>query len=134
MTPRNKSNKKTGRITPNGVSLEKHEYNTVIFFTEQGFDIELIRPSNTPRNQNADFVMKGVVWEMKCPTGKGKNNISNIFKKAILQSENIIFDLRQNKVSENVAIKELEKLFKQTRRCRKLIVITKDGKMLDFKK
>ncbi len=37
---------KKGKITPNGVSLEKHEYDTVLFFTELGCDVELLPRSN----------------------------------------------------------------------------------------
>lgn len=36
---------KQGRIIPNGVSLERHENDTIVFFTNLGYTIELI-PSN----------------------------------------------------------------------------------------
>lgn len=32
---------KIGKIIPNGVSLEKHENDTVVYFTDLGYDIEL---------------------------------------------------------------------------------------------
>ena len=50
---------KIGKIIPNGVSLEKHENDTVIFFTNLGFNIELIPPSNTPKAKTPDFIMDG---------------------------------------------------------------------------
>ena len=36
---------KKGKIIPNGVILEKHEYKTVLMFTEMGIDVELISKS-----------------------------------------------------------------------------------------
>ena len=48
---------KIGKITPNGVSLEKHENDTVVFFTNLGYNIELIPPSNTPKAKTPDFMM-----------------------------------------------------------------------------
>ena len=33
---------KKGKIIPNGVILEKHEYKTILLFTEMGSDVELI--------------------------------------------------------------------------------------------
>jgi hypothetical protein len=36
---------KKGKIIPNGVSLERHESETVVFFTELGYEVELIPPA-----------------------------------------------------------------------------------------
>lgn len=47
-----------GRIIPNGVVLEVHEYRTVLFFTELGYDVELIPKSNKPGEHSADIMMK----------------------------------------------------------------------------
>ena len=56
--------RKFGKIIPNGVSLEKHENNTVVFFTNLGHNVELIPPSNTPKAKTPDFMMDGQAWEM----------------------------------------------------------------------
>ena len=123
-----------GKITPNGVSLEKHENETVVFFTELGYDIELIPPSNSPKSKTPDFIMSGVAWEMKAPQGKSKTSLEHIFKKATKQSENIIIDLSHSSMKEEIAIKEIEKRFNQTSSCRKLKIITKSHKLLEYKK
>ena len=125
---------KTGKITPNGVSLEKHENNTVIFFTELGYDIELIPPSNNPKTKTPDFFMNGIAWETKSPQGKSKSSLEHILKRALKQSENIIIDLARLKIDEQTAIKEIIKRFKQSKSSKRLKIITKNRKLLEFKK
>ena len=125
---------KKGKIIPNGVSLEKHENETIVFFTELGYDIELIPPSNSPKSKTPDFLMNGVAWEMKSPHGKTKTSLEHAMKKASKQSANIIIDLSHSKIEENIAIKEIEKRFEQTNSCRKLKIITKSHVLLEYKK
>lgn len=36
---------KVGKIIPHGVRLQQHEYDTVLYFTELGKEVELIKPS-----------------------------------------------------------------------------------------
>ena len=125
---------KRGKIIPNGVALEVHEFSTILYFTELGKTIELIPASHTPGAKTPDFKMNGVLWEMKCPQGKSKTTLEHAFKKAITQSDSVIFDLRHIKFAEDLAINTLTQLFKQTRRCKRLIIITKSQNHLDFKK
>ena len=132
-SPSMKKNDK-GKIIPNGVSLEKHENETVVFFTNLGYDIELIPPSNSPKTRTPDFLMDGVAWEMKCPQGRSKTSLENIIKKASRQSENIIIDLSHSKMEEKAALKEIERRFTQISACRKLKIITKKHELLEFKK
>ena len=127
-------NEEKGKIIPNGVSLEKHENEIVVFFTELGYDVELIPPSNSPKAKTPDFLMNGVAWEMKSPQGKSKTSLEHIIKKATKQSENIIIDLSHSKLQENDALKEIKKRFLQINSCRRLKIITKNRKLLEFKK
>ncbi len=46
---------KIGSVIPHGVKPAPHEWETILFFTELGKDVELIMPSNTPYNKNADY-------------------------------------------------------------------------------
>lgn len=126
---------KTGKIMPNGARLEAHEYATVLFFTELGKDVELIPPSNTPNTRNADFFMDGVVWESKCPTGNStRMTIDRILHKAARQSENIVIDLRRTRLSDGESVACIEKRFRLSRRIRRILVITKQGRIVDFRK
>lgn len=125
---------KKGRIIPNGVSLEKHENETVVYFTNLGHDVELIPPSNTPKAKTPDSMMGGKAWEIKSPQGKSRVTVEHAFKRAAKQSENIIIDLRRTKISTKESIVSVERLFKVSRRVRSLKVITRENKLLDFKK
>ncbi len=64
--------KKKGKIIPNGVSLERHEYETILVFTELGYDVSLIPKSNIKGVHAADIIINGEQWEMKCPKGNGR--------------------------------------------------------------
>lgn len=53
---------KAGKIIPNGMVLSKHEYATLTVLTDDGQDIELLKPSLTKYVKTGDFVMLGLVW------------------------------------------------------------------------
>ena len=125
---------KKGKLILNGVVLEKHEMKTVAFFTSSGFDIELIPPSNNPRTKSADFIMVGIEWEMKGTQGGSRHTLERRFKKAKQQSRNIVVDLLYSKMDEDIAIRLLERYFRQSRSCRKMIILTKSRKRLDYDK
>ncbi len=117
---------KSGKITPNGVILEEHEYATVLFLTEQGYDVELIKPSPIEGTKSPDIKMDGVVWEMKSPIGKGKWVIKNIMQKASHQSENVIIDLRRSRqYPQEKYINEAKQRFESITRLKRLKIIGK---------
>ena len=91
--------------------LEKHEYKTVLLFTEMGVDIELIPKSEKRGVRAPDIVMNGLRWEMKSPKGEGKYLMQNTIQKAVKQSRNVIVDLRRAKRSQERCLQELEKEF-----------------------
>ncbi len=123
---------KSGKIIPNGVSPEKHELDMVLVFTQLGYDVEFIPASSTPHSKTPDVIISGKEWEMKSPVGHSKSTLEHSFKKAAKQSENIIIDLRRTKVEEAIAISQLEGLFRKSKRVKRLKMISKKGKILDF--
>lgn len=126
--------KKKGKITPNGVVLKIHENATAVFLTEQGFDVELIPASNIEGVHTPDIKMDGLKWEMKAPLGEGNQLIENTIQRALKQSQNIIIDLRHTKRHQTKCLRELEKQFLSKKGIKRLKVITKSGKTLDFEK
>ena len=123
--------KKQGRITANGVLLQQHEMSTVVFLTQQGFDVALIPPQRLKGAHTPDIHMQGLDWEMKRPKGQSAHTIKRAFKTASRQSVNIIFDLRSSKMPDEVNLPKLEKEFADLRSVRRLIIITKDGTIID---
>lgn len=123
-----------GILKNNGVHLEDHEYATVKLLLGIGLNIELIPTSQVKGMRTPDISINGVLWEIKSPTGGGKNTIKHTFQNATHQSNNIIVDLRRCKLQQDLAIKELEQRFSLSKRIRRMKIITNDEKIIDFKK
>lgn len=126
--------RKQGKFIPNKVSIEKHEYQTVIFLLDYGFDVELIRPSNIPKMHSPDLWMLGKAWEMKCPETSRLDAIDHAFGRARKQADNVILDLRRMNIDTKSAVQYATKLFRKSRRLKTLWVITKERRILDIKK
>ena len=125
---------KRGKITPNGVVLKYHENATAVFLTEQGFDVDLIPTSNIEGVHTPDIKMNGLEWEMKASIGEGKYLMANTIQKAVKQSHNVIVDLRHTKRHQTKCLRELENEFRKSGSLKRLKIITKSGKTLDFEK
>lgn len=111
---------------------EQSELETAKYFADLGKDIRFIRPSMTPNQHTPDIVMDGVEWEIKCPVGNSKRTIENNIRKALLQSHNVIFDLRNLKLLESVGISKLEKEYKINSQLKRLYIIRKNGELLSY--
>jgi len=115
---------KAGRITyPYGYQPEPHELDTANVFAALGKDIEFIRPSRTQNSHTPDIMMDGILWEIKCPMGKHKKNIANVFRRAVKQSKYIIIDIRKIKISEEEAVTEVQRNAKLVKSLKKLKVV-----------
>lgn len=126
--------KKQGKLTVNGVVLEKHEMKTVAFLLSLGFSIELIPKSNQHGVHTPDIMMQGLAWEMKAPIGEGNYLIANTIQKAVKQSKNIIIDLRRTKRHQTKCLREIEKEFKFSHHINRIKIITKNNRMVDFRR
>lgn len=78
--------------------------------------------------------MDGLNWEVKSPANNQRRTIERIFYSASNQSCNIVMDLRRIKGKDNLVISILEKCFKNTRKVRKLYIITKTNELKTYKK
>jgi len=125
---------KRGKYITHNIRIELHEYNTIKFFLKMGEDIEQIVPSNTPYARRPDFWMRQLPWEVKCPTTSRTRAVEDLFYSALGQSQNVIFDLRRLRVDDKKTIELLGRLFTTARRVRRLLIITKKGKLMEMKK
>ena len=82
--------------------------------------------------RTADLEIGNVCWEVKSPTGAGKRNIQHQFSKALKQSSNVVFDARRSKIHMAKIIHELDKQFKMAKNIKRLILITKTSKVIEF--
>ncbi len=93
-------------------------------------DIKFIPRSN---QKTPDFLIKGLHWELKTPTGTGKYNIQHLLHSAIQQSKNIIVDARFSKM--HIAKIKSELKFHSTvttKGIKHLLLVTKDKKILEI--
>ena len=120
-------------ISALNVPPEKHEYSTAVFFAKRGKDVVFIKPSDIKKQHTPDFIMDGKMWEVKGPVVYSKVSFEDNLRRAVKQSEHIIYDLRRLKSrDEAVYIKELKK-WSGKRRIKTLIIITRDGQILTIK-
>lgn len=121
---------KIGKLITHNIKIESHEMETALYFVLHGEDVELLPPSNTPHNKNADFMKNGIIWEGKRPVGKSLSAIEHLFRKAVHQSENVVFDLRRFRGDEKSAVIFLKKKFKFSRSIKKMQIIQKNEELL----
>ena len=87
---------------------EKHERITARYFANRGQKVTFLRPSSVKGTNNPDFMMDGRIWEVKSPITYSDSSFEYNFRKALRQSNHIIFDLRRLNVrNEKRYIKEL---------------------------
>lgn len=92
-------------------------------------DIEFV--PTTDRN-TPDFLIDDVLWELKSPQGKGKNNIQRQLKYASKQSKNIIISASRSKLHINKIKGELTIQFQKTRSIKQLLLIDKTSKVIEI--
>ncbi|MCR5094833.1 MAG: hypothetical protein K6B72_12775 [Lachnospiraceae bacterium] len=123
-----------GNLKTNGVHLRDHEYATVKLLLENGYDVELIPPSQISGLRMPDIMLQGTPWEMKAPEGNGKKTVQNTMQNAAHQSGNVIIDLRRSKMSEDQALRDFEREFQKSKHIKRMKIIKKDSDILDFRK
>ena len=82
--------------------------------------------------KSADFLIKGVFWELKSPTGGGKRTIQHQFSRGLKQARHIIIDGRFSKFSTEKMVSELNRQSRLARGIAGLILITKNKKVTIF--
>ena len=125
---------KKGVLKTNGVHLQSHEFHTVKVLLDSGFDIELVPTSQIKGLQMPDLMMNGLPWEIKAPEGGSKHTIKHNIQNAAHQSENVIFDLCRCKLVEETALKEIQRHYNLSKRIKRLKIVTRDEKIVDFQK
>ena len=123
-----------GSFHKNGIRLEPHEERTAEFLTLYGFNIEVIRPMNTPKVHNPDILMSGTIWEMKAPESSNLKTIKKRMHEASEQSNHLVLDLRKTIKDYEKVERDAIRRFQKNANLRRMILITNEKKILDFKK
>lgn len=109
---------------------EDHELKVARYFADRGKDVTFIRPSNIPGVHTPDIYMDGVEWEIKSPVGTSRRTIEVNLRKAVTQSDSIIFDLRRSRLKEDWAVNQLLDSFKNKTKIKRLLIIKKNGELI----
>lgn len=73
-------------------------------------------------------------WELKSPIGDGKRTIANNLRAASHQSDRVILDLSRCKLATGQAIARINEYMRSNKsKIKKLMIIKKDKKVIDFK-
>lgn len=79
-----------------------------------------------------DFIIGGVEWELKSPTGSGRHNIRHQLQGGVQQSRCIVFDARRSKIHMTKIRHELAYQFKYAKGVRRMILIEKTKKIVEI--
>ena len=92
--------------------------------------VEFLEPIDDYKRPTPDFVMNGMLWEVKSPSGKARRNVERQIKRAMKQSRNIIIDGRRTIMPDDVLISRLQHEAKAHGSIRKLLLFLKRKKSL----
>lgn len=121
-------------IIPNSLKPHpKQKELTAALILSQHFQANVAFVRSTDARRTADFKINGVFWELKSPTGDSKRTIQNNLRSANKQSSNVVIDLRYCKMNSRTAVNRTKNAAATTKSIKKLLVITKDGKVLVIK-
>jgi len=122
-------------VVPPGVFIDIHEKLAADFLAcKMGYDITFLVPNRRKGAKTPDIEMIGLLWEIKSPKGKSSRTIENNLRSALLQSPNIILDLRRmdGRIPTQRHIQEVERRFNDARAIKRIIVISRQDTAIDF--
>jgi len=94
--------------------------------------VEFIMPIDDYKRKTADIMMNGVAWEIKSPKGNSKSTIGTQFSRASKQANNIVLDTRHTKLKYERIETSVKLEMKKRHTIRKVILINKTKKIVEF--
>ena len=114
-------------------NVEQHEIEAAwIIARHFNRPVEFLEPINDYMRKTPDVIIDGQLREIKSPIGKSRQNVERQLKRAIKQSQNIIFDGRRSSINDSILVSRLRNEAKKYRSLKKLIFVTKDEKILEM--
>ena len=84
-----------------------------------------------PYVKNMDFIIGGVVWELKSPTGSGKSTISHQFERARAQgASRLILDMARTDTDESAVLEEMVRRLMHSSRLTDVMQIRRSGQVV----
>ena len=100
-----------------------------------GRTVEFVRRSEEQRATSADVLMDGIVWEMKAPTASNMKAVEKNLRKALDQSDCVIFDSRRMKGIPDRAIERELRVCAtgRVKALRRLLFVNRHAQIIDIK-
>lgn len=122
-----------GRVFIPAISVREapseHEVLTALRLAEDGMDVLFRIDSREKGVKNPDVEMNQQVWELKAPTGEGKNTVDSQMKRAGKQAERLVLDLRRSELDDKKSIRDVRQGM-QGRHLTQVIVIDHAGNIV----
>ena len=124
-----KSTKKGRIIIPAGRKPWPHELRVAEILAANGYRVEFLPETNL---KTADILLDGVEYEIKSPRSSTPNSLEHLLKKSLKQSQNIIISLMRINGMHSSVLRFLAIQAKTRKRLKKLLVVTKQGRIIDI--
>jgi len=111
---------------------KNEEYLAGILALHYRTDVVFIVPINDFKRTSPDILMNGVTWEMKSPIGNSKYTIQEQFKRASKQAKNIVLDTQRTKLQYERIESSVKLEMSKRHYIRKVILIDKSKKIVEF--
>ena len=122
-------------IIQSGANVWPHEMKTAEALAATGYSIEFVRRSEEQRVTSADVIIDGVVWEMKAPKASNMKAVEKNLRKAMDQSDCVIFDSRRMKGIPDYAIERELRVCAtgRVKKRRRLLFVNRKAQVIDIK-
>ena len=94
--------------------------------------VEFLKPIDDYKRKTPDFVMVGVLWEIKSPQGKSRATIGRTLKKASKQSRNVVIDCRRMAIPYEKILSMLHFELSKRRQIKKVVLIAKNKEVIEI--
>jgi len=97
-------------------------------------DIKVLKPSDRFMQRTADFIINDVIYELKTPETSNVEKIERMIRRATKQSGNVIINIRYTKITEKRMIEICKDRLLHVKKLKKVILLNKNKKVLEFTK
>ena len=97
-------------------------------------DVKVLKPSDRFMQSTADFIINDVQYELKTPITSKVDKIERMIRRATKQSGNVIVYMRDTKITEKRMIEICKDRLQHVKKLKKVILINKSKKILEFTK
>lgn len=117
-----------------GLNVWPHELKTAEALAIAGYTVEFIRKSEIDHEKTADVLIDDAIWEFKAPKSGKTNMIQVNMRRALHQSNCIVFDSRRMKDLPNHVIeREVRLRAGELKSLKHLLYVNRQGSVIAIK-